>query len=267
MKTTAGAIILFISLTACSACATGANGNVDKTVTTHNITVPDFQKIDVSSGIQVIYSQGELSQARVKAPRYMLDYLEIGVKKGTLDVGISSSYWRKFHSFNGDITVTVSSPSINDLEASSGASIKVNGALNAAGAAEIETSSGASISIPGGFKSNGKVELDTGSGSSISITGLNAPRIDADLSSGSSMQLTNVSSTQAVFDLSSGASCTVTGRTANLNVEASSGSSFHGSKFLARTADIEAASGAGVDYNAEKANVDAGITCSVKNHR
>lgn len=265
MKTITGAFILLASL---SACVTGNAGQRDKTMTTRTVSIADFNGIDTSSGITVVYSQGELSAARITAPRYIFDYLEIEVdQKGTLELSISSRYWKKYNSMNGEITVTVSSPRINRLEASSGSSIKSVGALRANGKADIETSSGASITLPGGFTATGKTEIEVESGSAVSITGLNAPQIDADLSSGSQLTLTNATATHASFDLSSGASCTVAGKTSSLKVDASSGSSFNGKKFIADKADIDASSGATVDYNAAKANADAGVTGSAHNYR
>ena len=242
MKHLAGVAIFLATLSSLSACAIS---NADKAMTTRNITIADFNSIDAATGIKVIYSQGPLSAAKVTAPRYYFNYLDISVDKGTLELRINQTFWQKFNSVNDDITVTVSSPTINDLE----------------------VSSGASISIPGGFKSKGKVELDTSSGSSININGLNASRIDAELSSGSSMQLTNATATHADFELSSGASCTVSGKTSSLKVEATSGASFNGSKFRAHTADIEAGSGGSVNYNAERAKEDTGNTGSATNHR
>ena len=264
MKTIAGALIILASL---SACVTGYAEKRDNTMTTRTVAVRDFNGIETSSGIKVVYSQGQLSPAKVSAPRYILDYLEIEVDEGTLELSINSRYWKSFNSINDDITITVSSPAINKLEASSGGSIKVNGKVMVKGNADIETGSGGSISIPGGFTATGTTEIETSSGSSISITGLTTPRIEADLSSGSQIDIINASATYSEFDLSSGSSCNVSGTTTTLKVDASSGSSFNGKKFLAKTADIDAASGAGVDYNAQKANADAGMTGSAHNHR
>ncbi len=264
MKHLAGVAIFLATLSSLSACAIS---NADKAMTTRNITIADFNSIDAATGIKVIYSQGPLSAAKVTAPRHYFNYLDISVDKGTLELRINQTFWQKFNSVNDDITVTVSSPTINDLEVSSGASIIVKGVVKINNSAELEATSGASISIPGGFKSKGKVELDTSSGSSININGLNASRIDAELSSGSSMQLTNATATHADFELSSGASCTVSGKTSSLKVEATSGASFNGSKFRAHTADIEAGSGGSVNYNAERAKEDTGNTGSATNHR
>lgn len=263
MKTLLSVLILSASI---SACATGSTGNVDKTISSRNITVADFHAIDAATGIKVVYSQGALSPAKVTAPRYLFEYLELDVTRGVLEVQISNRYWKKFNSINGEVTVTVSSPMVNNLDASSGASILINGKLNCKGAADIETSSGAAISMPEGFSATGKVELETSSGSSISVTGLNAPTLEVDLSSGSAMSLTDVNTTSASFDLSSGASCSVSGTTSNLKVDASSGAGFNGKNFRAKTADIEAGSGGSVNYNAVTASVDAGSTGAAKNY-
>ncbi len=263
MKTLAVSLCLMASLTACNV---GAVSKADKASVTKNITVADFTGIDAATGIKVIYTQGPLKPAKVTAPRYIFDYLVVKVKDGTLDVKLDNSYWKKFNSNNDDITVTVSSPSVNDLEASSGASINVKGALNVRGKADLEASSGASISIPAGITSTGEIDLESSSGASIKITGLKTSKMECDLSSGSYMNLTNVNVSAAGFDLSSGASCTVTGTTRAMKAEATSGASLHAKRFIADTAVIEAGSGGSVDFNAASASVDTGYTGSATNH-
>lgn len=263
MKILAGTACLLLSLVACNA---GAISKADKAPVTKNITVADFAGIDAATGIKVSYTQGPLTPAKVTAPRYILDYLVVKVKNGTIDMKIDSSYWNKYHSVNGEITVTLSSPAVNDLEASSGASINIKGTLNVRGNADVETSSGASISIPSGLTATGSVDLETASGSSIKITGLKAAKVECDLSSGSDMNLSAVLCDIAEFDLSSGASCTVTGRTGTMKAEASSGASLQAKRFIAKTARIEAGSGGSVDFNAANASVDTGNTGSATNH-
>ena len=263
MKILAGSICLLAFLAACNV---GAVSKADKAPVTKNISVADFSGIDAATGIKVVYSQGALTPAKVTAPRYMFDYLVVKVNKGTLDIKLDNSYWKKYNSGNGDITVTVSSPAVNDLEASSGASIHVKGTLNVRGKAEVETSSGASISIPAGMTATGEIDLEASSGSSIKITGLKAPKMECDLSSGSDMTISNVTCTSAEFDLSSGASCTVTGTARSVKADATSGASLHAKRFITDTAIIEAGSGGSVDFNSASASVDTGNTGSATNH-
>ena len=263
MKILAGTICLLISLTACNASAVS---NADKAPVTKNITVADFSGIDAATGIKVAYTQGPLKPAKVTVPRYILNHLVLKVKNGTLEIKLDDSFWKKYSSVKGDITVTLSSPAVNDLEASSGASINIKGALNVRGNADVETSSGASISIPAGLTATGSVDLETTSGSSIKITGLKASKVECDLSSGSNMALSAVLCDMAEFDLSSGASCTVTGRTRSMKADATSGASLQAKRFIANTATIEAGSGGSVDFNAANASVDKGNTRSATTH-
>ena len=235
-------------------------------MTTRAMRTADFSAIDVSTGIKVVYTQGKLADMKITAPRYIFDYLDVKVKNGTLNLSVKRSFWQNFHSQSEDITVTVSSPELVDLEASSGASIVVNGRLAVNSSVEVDASSGALVTITGGLHSQGKVELDTGSGSMISIKGLTANRLEADISSGSSMELLQTNVKRAEFDISSGATCSVSGNVDKLVVDASSGSSFKGVKFVARNADIDASSGASVHYNAIRANVDDDVTGSAVNH-
>jgi len=273
--------------TALSACASRVKpSEADRQVASTSVKVGNYTGIDVSCGIKVVYTQGELAPIKVKAPRYVLDYVKIINKKGTLDVSIEQSFFKKYNSIDADVTVTCSAPVVADFETSSGASISVAGALSVRGDADISASSGSTVSMPSGVSATGKIEIDASSaanialgavkghscemeassGSGIKVVSMSANRLEIDQSSGSGITLGHVVVKSAAFDLSSGASCTLKGKTGAMDIEASSGASFSGKEFKAGNARVEASSGAVVDFNSRRASLGDDITASVTNH-
>lgn len=255
-----------LAATMLSACAATNLSKVDREEVTVTKQIGNYSAIDAATGVRVIYTQGPVTPAVIKAPRYILDYLDVKVKGETLKINLTNEFFETFHSMNENVTVTVSAPAIDEFEASSGASITVSGPVSASNGLEVSTSSGASIKLASATVS-GKAEVETSSGSSITIGTLTTGKLEIDASSGSSINLGNVKCRQAECDLSSGAECTVAGVTGSLEVDASSGSSFNGRKFRSTTANIDSTSGASVHFNSQTAKIDDNLTGSATNHR
>lgn len=211
-----------------------------KTIT---IEADKVTSIDTSSGIRVEYTQGSETSVMLTAPDNIIDDVEVTVKNGELNCGMKTK-----RRVNKPITVTVTSPGVDDLEASSGSSIKIAAGLDMPGSEmEISVSSGARIDV--NKISAESIEADASSGSALRIDGAKATTMAFSTSSGSSMRVESITAGSVTGKASSGSSMGVSGTTKYVELRASSGSSLSGRSLVAETGLLKSSSGASVSGN------------------
>lgn len=213
----------------------GVKGNGNVTTETRNVS--DFNKVSVSAGITVIYSQGS-KNVEVEADSNLQEYIITEVKGEKLVVRRKKNTNIKKYK---KMTVYVSSPNIYYASASSGSKFKSEGQISTENL-KLDSSSGASMKVSATSK---KIELDSSSGSNI-VASLEAEKISADASSGSSIKM-NGSANQSRLGASSGASVNardLTTKSCDANVSSA------GSVDITVTESIDgsASSGGSVDY-------------------
>lgn len=175
----------------------------------------DFNKVDVGSGITVVYSQEPQPSVTARLDRGSWEQVEVKVADDTLTAkrkkGVS---WGRR---GPQLTVYAASPNLVSVDTGSGAAFK--GSV-VAGDLEVDASSGSSISIEGACES---LILDASSGSSVSLQKLECSNANVDASSGSSIRV--YASSSVDVDASSGSSITVSGNPQDVTKDTSSGAS------------------------------------------
>lgn len=174
-----------------------------------------FKKVEVGSGISMVYTQEPNASVSATLERGKWDQVEITIEGDTLVAKKKhNSNWGR----NGPrLTVYAASPNLTSVDASSGSSFKGN---VVAGDLNIDASSGSSLAMEGACK---RLNLDASSGSSISLSKLECEDAVVDASSGSSIQ---VFASQSVdVDASSGSSISVSGKPTDVTTDKSSGAS------------------------------------------
>lgn len=174
-----------------------------------------FSKVEVGSGISVVYSQDPNASVTATLERGKWEQVDIKVEGDTLIARKknNSSWGRR----GPRLTVYAASPSLSSIDAGSGSSFK--GSV-VAGNLEIDASSGSSLSIEGACES---LDLDASSGSSVRLDKLECQSADVDASSGSSIQV--YASQKVDVDASSGSSISVSGNPSDVTKDTSSGAS------------------------------------------
>ncbi len=244
-----------------------ANSNVSiidnegKATIKKTVKINDFDEIEASQGIKIIFVQAPNNgTAEIATTPSAEKYLKIEVKDKTLKAYYTNPDLKKAN-IKGPSIVRVSSPQINEVDLSSAANLTVEGDLKINGELEIdlssaaslnagtiscqkldvETSSSASINIAG---VKGDVEADASSASSISIgsavgnldanassaasiniDALKSQNISAVASSAGSINLSGISGGYVGANASSGAKITLSGKATSLNKDTSSGGS------------------------------------------
>lgn len=182
---------------------------------TRDFGTKTFSKVEVGSGIAMVYSQDPNASVTAKLERGKWEQVDIKVNGDTLVARKkSNSNWGR----NGPkITVYAASPSLTSVDAGSGASFQGN---VVAGDLKIDASSGSSLSIEGACT---RLNLDASSGSSVRLDKLECQTADVDASSGSSIQV--FASQKVDVDASSGSSISVSGNPSDVTKDTSSGAS------------------------------------------
>ncbi len=201
-------------------------GEVEKAGPMKTITIQadKVTSIDTSSGIRVEYTQGSGTSVTLTAPDNIIDDVEVTVKNGELNCGMKTK-----RRVNKPITVTVTSPGVDELDASSGSSIKIASGLDMPGA---------------------EMEISVSSGARIDINNINAESIEGEASSGSALRIDGAKATTMAYSTSSGSSMRVESITSKyVELRASSGSSLSGRSLVAETGMLKSSSGASVSGN------------------
>ncbi|MEZ6000704.1 GIN domain-containing protein [Hyphomonas sp.] len=205
--------LIFSALFAATAFAASAN-------TTETYDITGFDELDISAGVEVIYENAAdysvVADFRRGGPE------DMKIRKDGDRLQIS----RKMKSGWGDkvrVTVRVSSPELNAIEASSGSSIEASGIH--ANEFVLEVSSGASAELSG---TCGNLDLKVSSGGNADAKDLHCRSVSAAASSGGSADA--YASESATGKTSSGGSIDIWGnppdRSANHSISGGS-TDFH----------------------------------------
>ena len=182
---------------------------------TRDFGTSSFSRVEVGSGISMVYSQDPNASVTAKLERGKWEQVDIKVEGDTLIARKArNTSWGRH---GPRITVYAASPGLTKVEAGSGSSFK--GSL-VAGDLKIDASSGSSLSMEGACTS---LNLDASSGSSVRLEKLECQSADIDASSGSSIQV--FASQQVDVDASSGSSISVSGSPSDVTKDTSSGAS------------------------------------------
>jgi hypothetical protein len=183
-------------------------------ITTEKRTVEgNFKSIEVNNSIDLVIEQSDKMEIVVEADDNLQKHITTKVENGTLVI----SFDKNSFSNAGSKKVTVKMPVIDELEATSSATITSKNTLKGENI-RLNTSSAASIDI--NIESD-IITCDSSSGSSITING-KALKMETTASSGSEINATKLLANEITADVSSGASINVH-PIVSLLAEASSG--------------------------------------------
>ena len=191
------------------------NGNGNITIQTRTAN-SDFQKIDVSSGIEVVVEQTDAKSITVEADDNLQKFISTKVENNILIIKSEGGY-------NATQTpkVTVKMPVISGLNSSSGSKISsVNTLITTS--IKVESSSGSEINIA---VEADAISLESASGSSIKARG-KALKLETVSSSGSEIDAEQLMTNEVISQSSSGSTTTVS-PILILKADATSGSSIN----------------------------------------
>lgn len=202
--------------------------------------VGEFSGIHVSTGINLVYKQESPTNIKVIADADKLQYIVTKVENGILKVYIDNKGVKNLKFKN--LSVNVSSPRMNNVKASSGASFTVVNSVRADNL-DIDASSGSFIK--GKFNISNTTHVEATSGSNIKAE-INTGNIIIKTSSGADTFFEGQADSGSI-DISSGALCKAENLRLNeLEAESTSGGSL--SVNVAKKLKVKASSGGLVKY-------------------
>lgn len=219
--------------------------NPVSTITSNNTNVgsvrnvPAFNGIEVSTGVEVEFSQNPTQNVTVKTEADKQQYVMTEVENGILKIFVRNKGVKNLN-FK-ELKVVVSNPKLSRLSTKSGASFRAITPINEATLA-LSSNSGSLVS--GTFKISTNTALEVESGSNVKIN-LETKSIAVEASSGSSLKLSGNASSSVI--------------------SASSGSSVSAGDFITKSAVIDASSGSSVKINTtESVTASASSAASIQ---
>lgn len=243
------AVFAVVLLMGCSMGANGgmwqgsvSNGDASKATIKKDVKIGKFNKIEASSGIQVVFTQGShTGVAKVATTPSAEKYLKIGVDGGTLEI----SYASHKENIYGPTIVSVQAPDLTEIELSSAAFVQINGNLKIRKKLDIELSSAASVSARN--VTGEELDIELSSASAVNISNVNLDVLKIDLSSASTCSIENVTAVRMNIDTSSSAKCDVKSfNGTEVDADSSSASTVRVNGIVAEKVKGEAHSGAEV---------------------
>lgn len=219
------------------------DGNEEKTTVSKKVKISDFNEIEASQGIKVIYSQGSGNGiADIATTPSAEKYLKVEVKNKTLKAYYTNTEGLKNVKIKGPTIINVSSPVLYEVDLSSASNLTIEGVLNV----------------------NGNFKIDLSSASSFDASTINCKTLDAELSSSANANIGNITGNLDV-EVSSAASISVNSMNGNVDAEASSASSVTISAIKTSVIDADASSAASVTIEGiSGGNINASASSGAK---
>ncbi|MDE6638300.1 MAG: DUF2807 domain-containing protein [Muribaculaceae bacterium] len=230
--TTGLAICASLFLSGCSISGIAGNnvsveGNDGKATVKKSVNISDFNEIEASQAIKVIYEQSKNTGiAEISTTPSAEKYLKVEVKDKVLKVYYTNTENHKYVKIKGPSIIRVSSPELN----------------------EVDLSSAANVTIEGDLKLKGNFELDLSSASSFNARNITCSKLDADLSSSASAQISNLTGNLEA-DLSSASTISFEKVKGNVDLECSSAASIDINTLIASTVSAEASSAGSISIS------------------
>jgi opacity protein-like surface antigen len=203
-----------VILAAVSAVAISAGSAFAQDQQVHDFS--DFSEIDVGGGFSVVVTPGDSYSVRFEGDAEDFDRIEIEQRGDELKIDHRRRWFTRSNSL--DVTVYITAPSIDALDASRGVSLTVSG-LDAR-YLNVDASTGSEVEVSGSCT---EMDLDASTGAEIDARDLICESVDADLSTGAVGRVHASQSVEA--DTSTGATLRVSGAPSHTNVHSSMGGS------------------------------------------
>lgn len=226
-----------------ASCAVGTRVVPSNDFVTKDIAAADIRHISVSSSIEVNYKQSDRTTVSVSCPDNLIDYLRVNVDDGVLAAGFKNGL-----TIDGNcgVVITVSSPGLESIDASSSSRVNVADVLTVSGALDVDASSSAGISLAAVL--GGNVSVDVSSSANVNIGSLQCRSLAIDCSSSSQTVITKMLCDNVEADASSASSLSLSGRAGSAVYDASSAATIDASGLVAECVKHAKASSASNIY-------------------
>lgn len=264
MKTLLSSLVAAMLIMPATSC--GETITASKNYVTRTIKVPAFTAIATSSFIDVEYTQGAVQNVTLTASDNIIDYVDISVRNGELNVSFKGNGHRKFILTSKKVVVTVSAPAVNRFSASSSGDIEIKSTLNIKG--KVTFNSQSSGDIDAVTVKCDEMTAFTSSSGDIKIEALNCTTLQAKTSSAGDISIGNIVARDVKASASSSGDIKLNGRCTNAVYECSSAGDIKARGLIAVNVDASASSAGDIDCTATgNVNTSKSSAGSVKVNR
>ena len=159
---------------------------------TRTVTVSNFSGIDASMGVDVVYTPSSSVSATVEAPSEIMPYVKVNQLGEMLNITISKE-GNVGRGKNARVKVRFSAPVVNTYILSTGAEVKVKGAVDAGNRdMTIKASTGSELDIASVVCKDLVINADTGA--EVDIDMVNANSVSAKANTGAEIDLSGKAS-------------------------------------------------------------------------
>lgn len=185
--------LIALALTAFAIAATAATAAAQDNYRTEARNVSGFTGVDIGGAMEAVITVGGNYEVTVEAKEDVLPKILTEVRNGSLIVKHDKAWNEKWDSKKrGKVKVTVSLPSLDDLDISGASVAKVTGVNS--DKIDIDVSGASSVSIDGSARVS---TIDISGASNIKATSFTTDSADIDASGASSIKLNVVSELRA----------------------------------------------------------------------
>lgn len=218
-------------------------GNDDECTVKKTVRISDFNEIEASQAIKVIFVQGSnTGVASISTTPSAEKYLKVEVKDKTLKAYYSNPEGHKDVKIKGPSIIRVYSPELY----------------------EVDLSSAANVSVEGDLKLSGDFELDLSSSSSFNAEKISCKKFDVDLSSSASAYISELNGCLDV-DVSSASSISIGKLKGDIDAEASSAASIYIESVIPSSVHAQASSASSIKLlGISGGNIDASASSAAK---
>lgn len=210
------------------------NGDESDATVKKEIKIGDFNEVEVSQGIKVIYAQGpNTGKASIATTPSAEKYLKVEVKGNVLRVYYDVNQNGKHVNIKGPSIVRVASQDLSEVKVSSGAEFNIKGNFKGKESLAVSLSSGAEFETDYNIQCNSEINFGVSSAASCDVASISCGLLKIDASSGSDVEVKNLSG--------------------NLDASSSSGSDIEIDAVSAKTLTLRSSSGSDIDV----ANISA----------
>lgn len=267
-KLLSGLPLMALLMTSCYATIGGNvsvnNGDESDATVKKEVKIGDFDEIEASRGIKIVFTQGNNpGVAHIATTPSAEKFLKVRVNGNTLEAFYETSD-NSPKEIKGPSIIAVSSPTLTGVELSSAASLEIKGTFKSSNTLFLDMSSAASLQAE--TLECTKLGIDSSSASSITVYNLKGSLI-ADLSSAASLSINSIDADNISLDASSASKIDLNNIKADkITADASSTSKINLDNIDANTISVDASSASKITLagKAHRLNHDSSSAAKIK---
>ena len=221
------------------------NSDDSSPIVSREISVKNISEIEAARGVTVVYKQGTSTSVTVSAPRDIADYIVTDIDGSSILCTVDKDY--QIHNGMDRVVVNIVCPKIKSLEASTGATISMESALDLGPE---------------------KLSVDATTAGYVEIRAVKCGDLDCDVSTAGNAVVTGIVCSGTLdVDASTGSTADFEGTAGKVDFDASTGARINAYGLYAPKGDADSSTGADISCKVEYLNSSSSTGGTIDNKR